>query len=95
MIPDGGPELVRSIGPRNTERLPDYHRMDIRITRFFSFHRMDARLFLNVTNLYDRKNVCCIRSFEFVPQPEGSVAVEREETHGLARLVSFGFGWRF
>jgi outer membrane receptor protein involved in Fe transport len=56
---DPGPEpvLVPVLGPVNGERLPDYHRLDLRLSRRFALDRGRLTAFLDVQNLYDRQNV--------------------------------------
>ena len=51
--------------------------------------------FVEVTNLYARDNVCCVEDVTFLPQPDGSVTVEREDGLWLQRVPSLGFTWRF
>ena len=69
--------------------------VDLRVDRVFFLGGTDVRLFFNVTNLFDRNNVCCVDSFDFAPQPDGSLAVDRREIYGLPRLISFGVTWSF
>ena len=46
--------------PYNALRLPAYHRLDLRVSRWFPSGRGRINAFLEVTNAYNRKNVCCI-----------------------------------
>ena len=96
-VPTAGPAersiLVTEVPGRiNSRRLPAYHRVDVRATR--SFEVGDGRLsvFLDVFNLYNRKN---LRSFDYkVRLPEGTVIANTGETL-LPLLPSFGFTWEF
>ena len=46
-----------TFGPRNALRLPPYHRLDLRISRYFKLRGGRLALFAEVINLYDRGNV--------------------------------------
>jgi hypothetical protein len=94
-LPDGSLEMVPVLGPRNSDRLPAYHRLDLRISRSMGIKGTDLKAFVNVTNLLDRENVCCVESFDFIPAEDGSVEVVRNDRHGLSRLLTFGVSWTF
>ncbi|HSG08928.1 MAG TPA: TonB-dependent receptor [Longimicrobiales bacterium] len=47
----------RTFGPVRGERLPAYHRLDMRVTRDFVVHGNSLRAYLDVFNLYDRTNL--------------------------------------
>jgi outer membrane receptor for ferrienterochelin and colicin len=53
---DGERELVPVLGRLNSETLPDYHRLDLRLSRKWQFRSSSLTAFLDVQNLYDRKN---------------------------------------
>lgn len=44
-------------GEPNTDRYPDYHRLDVRVLRDFEFKGLKGTLFLELFNLYNQKNV--------------------------------------
>ncbi|MCK5075241.1 MAG: TonB-dependent receptor, partial [Calditrichia bacterium] len=46
-----------TIGLKNSEKLPDYHRMDANISRKFYYHSMIIDLGVSVYNLYDKQNI--------------------------------------
>ncbi len=54
----GNAELETIFGPLNQGRLPDYHRLDVGLTRTWKFdeHRV-LEVDLSVTNAYDRENI--------------------------------------
>jgi hypothetical protein len=54
---DGEVELVPRLGRLNGERLPPYHRLDLRASRRASWRGFDLLFFVDVQNLYDRRNV--------------------------------------
>ena len=63
--------------------------------RRIAFNRGTLRAFLEVTNLYGRDNVCCAREFRYVPQPDGSLRIERQDGFWLRRLPVLGLTWEF
>lgn len=44
-------------GPKNSERLPDYHRLDIRIDHRFIFSSWNFRIYLEIWNLTNNENI--------------------------------------
>src|SRR6185295_370217 len=88
--PDGSIGVRPIVGPRNAARQPPYHRLDFKVTRRFRAGRGTLDAYLNVTNLYGRDNVCCVRDFQYLPQPDGSVRVRRVEGYWLRQLPVVG-----
>jgi outer membrane receptor protein involved in Fe transport len=83
-----------STGPRNAERLGNYASVDARIARKFRMERAgDLTVFLEVTNLFNEHNECCVE-YEFNDEeaPEG---LEFETTNYLPVFPSLGVIWRF
>jgi hypothetical protein len=94
--PDGsGPVIEPIIGPRNGERFSSYHRMDLRITRSVPLRRGALTAFLEITNLYDRRNPCCVDQIDFSTAADGSVQVRRTDDDWIRALPSFGIEWSF
>ena len=52
-------------------------------------------LYLEVLNLYGRKNVCCVDDVRFSPEANGEVRVDRTYGYWLGRIPSFGLRWEF
>ena len=44
-------------GPLNSERLPSFHRLDVRVARHFTIAGAPAETYLEVLNAYNRRNV--------------------------------------
>lgn len=44
-------------GETNSQRLPPYHRLDIRLSKTFNFNKWKLGLFLEILNTYNRKNL--------------------------------------
>ena len=53
---DGRLVILHHVGPFYEERLPDYHRLDLRASRATRVGRGELRFFVDVQNLYDREN---------------------------------------
>ena len=45
------------LGQRNIRRLPDYHRLDVNISKSFPFYFMKLNIDLSLINIYDRDNL--------------------------------------
>ncbi|MBU1919791.1 TonB-dependent receptor [bacterium] len=50
-------EGIRDANRVNKERLPDYHSLNLRVDRRFHFHSSDVICYLNIWNVYNRKNI--------------------------------------
>ena len=94
-LPDGSQEIVPIIGARNGERFPAYHRMDLRISRSVAIKGTELTAFVNVTNLYDRENACCVRGLDLETGEDGNVSVRPDYRYGLPRMLTFGLAWGF
>ncbi len=93
--PDGTSAIRPIVGPRNAERYPPYHRLDFKMSRRLPLDHGTLTLFLEVTNLYGRNNVCCVGDFRYTPQADGTVRVERDERYWLRLLPVAGLTWEF
>jgi hypothetical protein len=92
----GGVTAVEPVpGPRNGARFPAYHRLDARASRHFRLGKGRLTVFAEVTNLYDRDNVCCVEDLTFEPQADGSLRAEREDGLWLQRVPTLGVAWEF
>ena len=92
---DGGRREVLAVGERNSRRNPVYERLDLRAVRGVSLRAGELDLVLEVTNLFNRGNVCCVDTFRIEQLPDGDVAVHRRDVDWLPRVPSFGVAWRF
>ncbi len=93
--PGGQPQNVIVSGPRNGSRLGEYLRFDLRASRSVPLRSGLFSYYLEVTNLLDRKNPCCVESYRLQSNANGWVRLEREETYWLPMLPSFGFQYEF
>jgi len=93
--PDGSTEIVATPGARNSERFPLYARLDARASRTFPLARGRLRLEVEVANLTDRNNVCCVDEFLFTTFADGSVGTVTELDYWLGLTPSFSLLWMF
>jgi outer membrane cobalamin receptor len=94
-LPDGSTEIEAVPGERNSDRFPTYARLDLKARRSFSLSRGRLWLTLEVVNLTDRKNACCLNDVFFVPQPDGTIDARRQFDYWLGITPSFSVLWEF
>ncbi|MDX1507563.1 MAG: TonB-dependent receptor [Woeseiaceae bacterium] len=88
--PGGSELLVLDVSERNASRYSAYHALDMRISRDFELSRGELTAFLEISNLYDHANPCCV---EYSLRADGSLA--SRQRHWLPLLPSLGVIWRF
>ena len=81
------------LDPRNAQRLDDYHRLDVRASRFVELpggRRLE--IFIDMQNLYDRQNLAgyVVDERSFTVLPSGDVGYVPNEEKWLGVLPSFG-----
>ncbi|HVS01751.1 MAG TPA: TonB-dependent receptor [Thermoanaerobaculia bacterium] len=85
--PEEEPELVGVFGPLRSQRLPAYHRLDLRASRRWQLRRGGLTFFVDVQNLYDRANLA---GFDVaLDDEEETLELEAERWPGI--FPSFGF----
>ena len=57
---DDEPIYAAVPGPRNDEQLPTFSSVDARLSRKFNLRRGSLLAFVEISNLFNRRNVCCI-----------------------------------
>jgi len=92
---DDAGEVEETLGERNSDRLRRYVRFDLRARTSFDVSRGRVSLTLEVLNLTDQENECCLNEvFTFV-QPDDSVTVVRDFDHWLGITPTFSVLWEF
>lgn len=66
----------------NSARLPDYHKLDIRLDRHYIYNQWEMDLYIEILNAYNRKNVT---DYEYSPDYQ-----EKEAVADLPLMPSFG-----
>lgn len=89
---DGTVAVRGQYGAYNGARLPAYHRLDLRVRRYFEFSRSRLSVFAEVSNVYDRSNV---RQYDYdvSAPPSGGLTVRRTAEDWLPLLPSLGVSW--
>lgn len=83
-------------GPRNSARLPNYARLDVKVSSEITFeHRGRLRFELEVLNVTDRRNACCVNDLVYRELPDGSIDVEPELGFWLGATPLLGVVWEF
>ncbi len=91
---DDDAEIVPVLGPLYGERLPAYHRLDLRAGRRFTLRRGQLELFIEVQNLLNAGNVRGFGvSFETLSEDRVEVIKDRKLWSGIA--PNFGIRWLF
>jgi outer membrane receptor protein involved in Fe transport len=93
--PEGAYQEVYTIGPFYAERLPAYHRLDLRASRTTSVGRGRLTLFIDIQNLYDQENLrgLEIDSKTWAAQPDGRILATFKEEAWFGIMPSFGISW--
>jgi outer membrane cobalamin receptor len=91
---DGSPFIGRTFGPINGDRLPPYHRLDVRASKLFPVGNGQLEAYLDVFNAYNRKNAEAFNYTVWVNQ-EGRMRVERGINPLLRVFPTFGVRWQF
>lgn len=89
------PEVIYNIdyGPdanRFDAYKPDYHRLDIRLTAYTGFWGLDWSFYIDVINVYNRKNV--INFNYFITE---DLTIDKRTTTSLPIIPTFGFSVKF
>ena len=78
---------------RNTDRFDNYIRLDLRFSRYVPLDRGSFEYYLELYNVFDTDNQCCVKHHDLVIGTTVAAAPEFEEY--LPLFPSFGFIWRF
>ena len=91
---DGDLVLRETFGELHSIRLPDYHRLDVRVTRRFAVGRGSLDVYVDVFNAYDRSNFRAYRAG--VHSIENTLVVSRVPTEEMLPILpSLGLRWEF
>ncbi len=90
----GNPVVVPELVSLNGDRLPDYHRMDLRLQRSWKLKSgSELEVYLQIQNLLGRRN---LRGYDvdFEIRDAGQVDVVLDPETWGGTIPSFGFRWR-
>lgn len=89
----GQQEPVAVPGSRNALRLGSYASIDFRVNRRFELRRGTFSTFVEVSNMFNRRNTCCI-DWD-VSDSNGEFMLENSADYWLPLLPAIGFLWEF
>ena len=92
--PDGSTTPVLDTTPRNELSYSLFHTLDARASRRFNVRRGELTGFIEVSNIYDRRNLCCVE-YRYSPDGDGGVILTTENGAWLPLVPSIGVVWRF
>lgn len=73
-------------GAKNSERYPDFHKLDIRIDKQFVFNTWSFSVYLDLWNAYNRDNVV---SYSSKANSDGTITTTPRYDLGLAPILGF------
>ena len=91
---DGEPVFDAVPGPRNQSRHPTFSSVDARLSRRFKVPRGSLLAFIEISNLFNRKNVCCL-DWDLEEDAAGNETLEFSEDYWLPLLPAIGVLWEF
>ncbi len=92
---EGEQEVETSAGTRNASSYPPYARFDLRLSKLLPTNHGEFKIYLEIINLTNRKNICCTEDFEFEIEDDLAVTVIPEYRNWAPFIPTLGFGWRF
>jgi outer membrane receptor protein involved in Fe transport len=93
----GEPVYVAKIGPRNVSRLHSFASVDFRVSRKWKLNRGSLMAFLEISNLSNRRNECCL-DWDFEEDDitgEPFFELERGLEYWMPLLPAIGVLWEF
>jgi len=94
-LPGGGTGVAGVVGERNADHMAPYTRVDLRANRDVQLRNSKLSLYLEVTNLLNSRNECCVENYHLEPGRNNSVFLDTEIGYYLPMLPSFGIQWEF
>ncbi len=92
---DGEVQYLAVPGPRNADRHATFASLDFRVSRTWKLQRGSLMAFLEVSNLTNRRNPCCL-DFDFEEDEDtGEDVFERGVDYWLPLLPAIGVLWEF
>lgn len=90
---DGSSEI--GPGARNSDRFDPYYRLDLKARRSFALPHGRLWLTVELINLTDRRNACCVNDFMTETRPDGGIDVREAYDFWLGLTPSYSVLWRF
>ena len=90
----GEPIYVAIPGPRNELRLSTFASVDFRLSRTFDVPRGSLMVFFEVTNVLNRRNVCCV-DWDIDIEDGFDPVLDNSLDYWLPLLPAIGILWEF
>lgn len=81
-------------GPRNALRLPTFAAVDLRLSREFDVRRGTLTAFFEVSNAFNRSNVCCV-DWDVDEDDDENLILESSRDFWMPLLPAIGVLWEF
>ena len=81
-------------GRRNDLQLPTFASVDFRLSRKFDVPRGSLTAFVEISNAFNRRNVCCV-DWDIEESPDGGDVLERSLDYWMPLLPAIGILWEF
>jgi len=91
---DGETVFLAVPGPRNALRLDTFASVDFRLSRDFDLKRGTLTTFVEVSNVLNRQNACCV-DWAINDENAAGPVLERDFDHWLPLLPAVGVLWEF
>ena len=92
---DGEIVLEPVLGTRNSARFPDYYRVDLKARRHYQLDNGTLTFFLEILNLTNSRNVCCVEDYFLEDGPNGRVEAFLKDGYWQEWIPSVGVTWKF
>lgn len=92
---EGEPVLVAIPGPRNVSQLGTFASLDFRVSRKWRLEHGSFMAFLEVSNLTNRRNLCCLDWDLEEDEVTGEDVFERGVDYWMPLMPAIGFLWEF
>jgi len=92
---EGNYQVTRHLAKRNDKQLGDYSRIDIRASKVQKLNNSTLTWFVEVSNLLDTQNECCVDGSNYNVSDDGTVTVKQIKGHWLPLIPSLGIKWQF
>ena len=94
-VDDDGETVNAAVpGPRNALRHPDFASVDLRLSRRFDVPRGSLLAFIEISNVLNRNNVCCI-DWDIEEDSLGNDVLEYSPDYWMPLLPAVGILWEF
>ena len=90
----GGDITAAVIAPRNGDNLGNFQSLDVRASRRFVLPRGELEAWIEVSNLTNHSNACCV-DYQVVTDPGGATRLDEQTSSWLGAVPSIGVVWRY